>query len=128
MYSRATSASTARSRLPSPGNAPPPPPRREVCCVQESSSDLIFPNISRLEFSNVFWLSFVPRIEKLKQKASEIKSGIDGAEALVPFFSVTKHISVQTSFPWNSIDLWYLKGGVCFLQRSGNYLLYESTR
>ncbi|KAM3349570.1 hypothetical protein ACQJBY_022483 [Aegilops geniculata] len=49
MYSRATSASTARSRPPSPGNAPPPPRRRE----------------------------------KLKQKASEIKSGIDGAEALI---------------------------------------------
>uniref|UniRef100_A0A453EXG5 Vesicle transport v-SNARE N-terminal domain-containing protein n=1 Tax=Aegilops tauschii subsp. strangulata TaxID=200361 RepID=A0A453EXG5_AEGTS len=43
--------------------------------------------------------------EKLKQKASEIKSGIDGAEALVPFFFVTKHISVQTSFLRNSIDL-----------------------
>jgi len=79
------SASTARRPPPSPANAPPPPPYKEVIlhpyqialgsCILEAIS-VVSPSES-----SIHWI--FGRAEKLKQKAAEIQSGIDGAEALV---------------------------------------------
>ena len=79
------SASTARRPPPSPANAPPPPPYKEVIlhpyqiplgsCILEAIS-VVYPSES-----SIHWI--FGRAEKLKQKAAEIQSGIDGAEALV---------------------------------------------
>jgi vesicle transport through interaction with t-SNAREs protein 1 len=64
---------------------------RKCTAASSLSGGMLSPTIisrSRLELSTILLIDVCMHAEKLKQNASEIKSGIDGAEALVPYSSL----------------------------------------